>query len=182
MHEKSITDISKKRYKKSFFRRSGEKQVLKIIKTKQISSFLFYTDVDNILFTLEYGIVPVEQKKQLIKKEYSVWTYLEKENSIGLEFDNSTRVNFWEWAKQAEVNVDQIAVIGIDPIKLSKYTTYDWTYDANSKITYINEAISLEAIEWILIKDKVNYERIKTFIEANDLEIRVFYGESGNII
>ncbi|WP_339034459.1 acetyltransferase [Spiroplasma endosymbiont of Cantharis rufa] len=179
-------ELSENKPKKGFFKKlfkgkEQQKKVLNIIKTKNINNLYFYTDVNNILLILERGIRLLKDQNLKKNEEYIVWTYLENENSIGLEFDSSTRAHFWKWASESKVDIEKISVIGIDPHNLAKLTKNDWAFDEAKNIVYIYETLPLEAIEFILIKDKANLKRIQTYVEANDIDIDVFFGETGNI-
>ncbi|WP_342275555.1 acetyltransferase [Spiroplasma endosymbiont of Cantharis lateralis] len=180
------TELSENKPKKGFFKKlfkgkEQQKKVLNIIKTKNINNLYFYTDVNNVLLILERGIRLLKDQNLKKNEEYIVWTYLENENSIGLEFDSSTRAHFWKWASESKVDIEKISVIGIDPHNLAKLTKNDWAFDEAKNIVYIYETVPLEAIEFILIKDKANLKRIQTYVEANDIDIDVFLGETGNI-
>ncbi|ASP28646.1 hypothetical protein SCORR_v1c08740 [Spiroplasma corruscae] len=184
--EKLNIDLSENKPKKGIFKKmfgskSEQKKILETIKNKKIETFFFYTDVNNLLIILENGIQLLKEKSLEKDEEYIVWTYLEHKESIGLEFDTSTRAHFWKWATNSKVDVEKISVIGIDPHKLAKLTKNDWAYDATKKVVYVYETIPVEAIEYIMIKDKANLKRIKTYVDSNDIDIDVFYGESGNI-
>ncbi|QHX36412.1 hypothetical protein [Spiroplasma sp. BIUS-1] len=184
--DKMINDLSENKPKKGllkkiFSNKEGQKKVLGIIKSKKISNLYFYTDVNNVLLILEHGIRLLKDQKLRKDEEYVVWTYLENENSVGLEFDSSTRAHFWKWASESKVNIEKITVIGIDPEKLAKLSKEDWAIDEVKNIVYIYETIPLEAIDFIMIKDKSNLKRIQTYVEANDIDIDVFYGETGNV-
>ncbi|AKU80201.1 hypothetical protein [Spiroplasma turonicum] len=168
-------------FKKIFASKSEQKKILQIIKNKNIDNLFFYTDVNNLLIILENGIQLVKEKIVGNNEEYIVWTYLEHKESIGLEFETSTRAHFWKWATNSNVDVERISVIGINPYKLADLSKNDWAYDSTKKIIYVYETIPVEAIEYIMIKDKSNLKRIQTFVDANDIDIDVFYGESGNI-
>ncbi|AGR40874.1 hypothetical protein [Spiroplasma taiwanense] len=182
--EKSI--LSENQPKKSFLKKifnfkEGQKKVFQIIKNKKNNHLYFYTDVSNIFLILENGIRLLKDQKLKKDEEYIVWTYLENENSVGLEFDSSTRAHFWKWASEAKVDIEKISVIGINFDILAKVTKNDWALDEIKNIVYIYETIPLEAIEFIMIKDKANLNRIQTYVDANDIEIDVFFGETGNI-
>lgn len=166
---------------KLFFNKVEQKKIMAIIKNKSVKNLLFYTDVDNVLLILDQGIKLIKEQKLDAGQEYIVWTYLENENSIGFEFDTSTRAHFWKWASDAKLDIEKIAIIGIDPKKLSDLCRKDWALDSVSNIVYVYENIPVEAIDYILIKDKHNLARIKTIIDANDMQIDVFFGEQGNL-
>ncbi|WP_338972617.1 hypothetical protein [Spiroplasma endosymbiont of Panorpa germanica] len=168
-------------FSKFFKKHSEKKTILSKIKDNNIKHFLFYTQVDNIYLILENGIRLISQKNLKKDQEYTVWTYLENENSIGLEFDSSTRASFWKWALEAGLSVEEVGVIGINPEKLSELTTKDWSQDEDSNIVYVYENIPTKAIEWIMVKDRKNLDKIKTVVESNELDIAVYFGEKGNI-
>ncbi|AUM62413.1 acetyltransferase [Spiroplasma monobiae] len=187
MNKNDITnDLSENKPKKGFLKKifagkEGQKKVLNIVKTKKINNLYFYTDVSNVLLILEHGIRLIKDQKLRKDEEYVVWTYLENENSVGLEFDSSTRAHFWKWASESKVDIEKITVVGIDPSALAKLTKNDWAIDEVKNIVYIYETVPLEAIDFIMIKDKANLKRIQTYVEANDIDIDVFYGETGNV-
>ncbi|AGR41868.1 hypothetical protein [Spiroplasma diminutum] len=167
--------------KKIFSSKEGQKKVMNIVKAKKINNLYFYTDVNNILLILEHGIRLLKDQKLKKDEEYVVWTYLENNNSVGLEFDSSTRAHFWKWASESKVDIEKISVVGVDPNKLAKHTKNDWALDEAKNIVYVYEAIPLDVIDFIMIKDKANLKRIQTYVEANDIDIDVFYGETGNV-
>jgi hypothetical protein len=179
-------ELSNEAPKKGFFSKifkgkSEQHKVLSHIKSSNIKNFLFYTDVSNCLLILEQGIRTLNERKLKKGEEYTVWTYLENSNSIGLEFDSSTRANFWKWATNAKIDVAKVAVIAVDPAKLTKICKKDWAFDHVANVVYVYETIPPEAISWIMIKDRKNLQRIKTIVEGNGINIKVFYGENGNI-
>ncbi|WP_342269104.1 acetyltransferase [Spiroplasma endosymbiont of Aspidapion aeneum] len=164
-----------------FKSKSGMKGILKLAETKNVEHFLFYTHVNNVLIILENGIRLLDDKKLLPSQEYIVWTYLENEKSIGLEMDNSSRVNFWKWSNDANIDINEIATIAINYKYLAEISKKDWAHDDTSNLIYIYENINPEAIEWVMVKKRSEIELIKTYIENNNLNIDVFYGEKGNI-
>lgn len=186
MKNKEEINLKENLPKKSFFKKvfnkhSGKKEVLKFLHQKNIHQLYFYTDVSNVLLILENGIKLIKDQKLKSNEEYIVWTYLENNNSIGLELDSSTRAHFWKWAIEAHVEVEKISVIGIDPIKLSNLIKSDWALDIKDNLIYIYETIPVEAIDFIMIKDKTNLQRIQTYITGQELNIDVYFGETGNI-
>ncbi|AOG60121.1 hypothetical protein SHELI_v1c01660 [Spiroplasma helicoides] len=167
--------------KKIFASKAEQKKIFQIIKSKKVQYLYFYTDINNVMLILENGIRLIKEQKLAKDEEYIVWTYLEFENSIGLEFDTSTRVHFWKWASEAKVDVERISVIGINPEKLAHQSKKDWAFDQTTNIVYVYETVPTPAIEFIMVKDKANLKRIQTYVDANDIDIDVFYGETGNI-
>ncbi|AHB36002.1 hypothetical protein [Spiroplasma apis] len=181
-----IIDLKEGAPKKGLFKKivagkNEQKKVLQIIKNKKIANLYFYTDVNNILLILENGIRLVKDQQLKSNEEYVVWTYLENNNSVGMEFDSSSRAHFWKWASEANVDVEKISVVGINPQTLAKLTKKDWAYDQVANIVYVYEKIPVEAIDFIMIKDKANLKRIQTYVQANEIEIDVYFGETGNI-
>jgi hypothetical protein len=77
--------------------------------------------------------------------------------------------------------VAKVAVSAVDPAKLAKICKKDWAFDHVANVVYVYETIPPEAISWIMIKDRKNLQRIKTIVEGNGINIKVFYGENGNI-
>ncbi|AHI53545.1 hypothetical protein SSABA_v1c01330 [Spiroplasma sabaudiense Ar-1343] len=177
----ATTAPKKSIFGKIFAKHSQRKMILNHMSENNIKNFLFYTNVQNILLILENGIKLVSNQNLKKGEEYTVWTYLENNNTIGLEYDSSTRAHFWKWAIEAGLNIEEVAVIGINPQILSQTTQKDWAADKATNIVYIYENIDIKAIEWIMVKDRKNLERIKTIVESNDLNINVYYGEKGNI-
>ncbi|ARU92151.1 hypothetical protein SCLARK_001687 [Spiroplasma clarkii] len=180
------TDYKENKPKKGLFQKlfnskAGRNEVLKVLKQKNIKDLYFYTDINNVMLILENGIRLVKDQRLTKAEEYTVWTYLENKNSIGLEMDNSVRAHFWKWVSEAKINVEMISVIGINPEKLDKLTKQDWAYDAKDNLVYIYETIPVEAISFIMVKDKTNLKRIQTYVEAQDIAIDVYFGETGNI-
>ncbi|AXK50839.1 hypothetical protein [Spiroplasma alleghenense] len=181
--EINLSEVAPKKgiIQKLFNKHSERKTILSKIREHNVKNFLFYTNVDNIYLILENGIRLLSQKNLKKGEEYTVWTYLENDNSIGLEFDSSTRASFWKWALEAGLSVEEVGVIGINPAKLAENTIKDWSIDENSNIVYVYENIPVKTIEWIMVKDRKNLDKIKVIVESNDLDIAVYFGEKGNI-
>ncbi|WP_338969922.1 hypothetical protein [Spiroplasma endosymbiont of Labia minor] len=173
--------------KKNFFNKlfnkfANQKKIMLNVKQKNIKNFLFYTDVNNIIHILEYGIKNINSQKLQKDEIYTVWTYLEHDNSIGVELDTSTRAHFWKWASDNDVDVNQIAVIGINPYKLVDDSTKDWAKDETTNIIYIYDNIPINAIDWIMIKDKHHLKQIRTLIDSNNINVDVYFGSEGNLL
>lgn len=163
------------------FRRHKTRSIIKNLKKNNIKSLLFYTDVENLMRQLEYGISPVNMIKLQKAEEYTVWTYLEKPDHIELELDSSGRHYFWKWINDQMLDPNNIAVVCLDIMPLFETTKKDWTYDESLKRISVYENIKPSNFKWILIKDNGKLERIKQYVETNKLKVKVFYGEKGNI-
>ncbi|WP_026389615.1 hypothetical protein [[Acholeplasma] multilocale] len=159
--------------------RSEKKKVLDIIKNNQIESLLFYTDVRNVPSILNSGIQVLNDIKLLENEDYYVWSYLQHDESIDLEFDISSRGYFWKWASDINFKEDKFAVIGINPKVLSRLTEKDWIFDQSLNLVNITENIQPEAISWIMVRDQTSYKNIKNIIKLNNMETDLYLGESG---
>lgn len=163
------------------FRRRNSLQIIKYLETNKIFNCFFYTNVNNISLILEQGIRPISSIKLLSNEEYIVWTYLEHKEFLELELSNSTRHYFWKWCAENKVDLNKIAIISIDINKLFKYTTKDWTLDLQTNRIQIYEIVPVDAIDWILVKDKKMFSMIKIFIDQQNLKIKLFQGNNGQI-
>lgn len=163
------------------FRRRSTVQIIKHLESKNIFNLLFYTDVSNITLILEQGIKPSSQIKLLPKQEYIVWTYLEHATYLELELGNSTRHFFWKWCAEQNVDVNKIAIISIDIHKLFQRTMKDWGLNIDTNRVQIYETIPIDAIDWILVKDRKMFRLAKLYIDNQRLKLKLFQGNNGNI-
>ncbi|WP_342254766.1 acetyltransferase [Spiroplasma endosymbiont of Zeiraphera isertana] len=163
------------------FRRRSTIQIIKHLENKNIFNLFFYTDVSNITLILEQGIKPSSQIKLLPKQEYIVWTYLEHATYLELELGNSTRHFFWKWCAEQNVDVNKIAIISVDIHKLFQSTTKDWGLNVDTNRVQIYETIPVEAIDWILVKDRKMFRLAKLYIDNQRLKLKLFQGNNGNI-
>ena len=163
------------------FRRRSTIQIIKYLENKNIFNLFFYTDVSNITLILEQGIKPSSQIKLLSKQEYIVWTYLEHANYLELELGNSTRHFFWKWCAEQNVDVNKIAIISVDIHKLFQGTIKDWSLNIDTNRVQIYETVPVEAIDWILVKDRKIFRLAKLYIDNQRLKLKLFQGNNGNI-
>ncbi|WP_434333728.1 hypothetical protein V2P58_01370 [Mycoplasma capricolum subsp. capricolum] len=164
-----------------------KKNVLDFIKKQDIQYFLFYTNSKNWLNILQHGICPVKNINLELDEEYIVWSYQQKDFSIGLEFDVSSRAQFWKWMKESvddqKFNYDNFLVIGINPYSLYTRTSKDWVWDKSLSIVFINQKIEIDSIEWLLFRDYQTYQQAKKYIEEVMLNnrIRIYYRNENRI-
>lgn len=161
--------------------RSQTKKIFKDLINKNITHLYFYTSSVNVFRILEQGIKPTKMIKLAKGEEYIVWTYLEKPNHIELELSNSTRYYFWQWCIDQMIDPNSIAIIYINLKKLFNVTSSEWDFNEQKQHLIIKEPINIKAIESILIKDRRILKRIEQYLKYNNSNIKVFYGESGNI-
>ncbi|MBP1524997.1 MAG: acetyltransferase [Spiroplasma ixodetis] len=180
---KSSTSTNNKKRNNIFlnFRRRSTIQIIKHLENKNIFNLFFYTDVSNITLILEQGIKPSSQIKLLPKQEYIVWTYLEHATYLELELGNSTRHFFWKWCAEQNVDVNKIVIISVDIHKLFQSTTKDWGLNVDTNRVQIYETIPVEAIDWILVKDRKMFRLAKLYIDNQRLKLKLFQGNNGNI-
>ncbi|WP_084545414.1 hypothetical protein [Mesoplasma chauliocola] len=167
-------------FKSLFVNAGSEKEiVLDLIKKRGIKNFLFYTDIRNIGYILKNGIQPTQQIALNEKEEYHVWGYHQKQDSINLDFDISSRAHFWKWASDVTIDTNKFCVIGIDPEKLAKTTTKDWIFDRSFAMINIIEPIHFDTIKWILIRDEQYYNYANKIIKELGLEIELYLSQDG---
>ncbi|EOA07028.1 Hypothetical protein MYEA_6120 [Mycoplasma yeatsii 13926] len=166
---------------KSFFisKESEKKTIIDLFEKKNIEYFLFYTDHKNWQNILDYGIRPVRQLILKPKEEYVVWTYQQKEHTISLEFDVSTRAHFWKWMSDSGFNPKDVMIIGINPKYLAKITKKDWIWDRSKSMAIISEEIEVEAIDWIMIRNYEIYRKAQQAIDKSGLKITLYFGTDG---
>ena len=74
--------------------KNEKKKVLRIVQKKDISFFLFYTDYRNLPSILANGICQLKNVELKKDEAYYVWSYLQHEEAVDLEFDISSRAYF----------------------------------------------------------------------------------------
>ncbi len=176
-----------KKYRKSRnilfnFRRRNTIQIIKYLENKNIFNGFFYTDVHNITLLLEQGIKPTSEIKLLPKQQYVVWTYLEHATYLELELGNTTRHYFWKWCSEQNVQLNNIAIISINLNKLFETTYDEWGLNLETNRIQIYERIPIEAIDWILVKDRRIFRLARTHITGKNLKVKIFQGNDGEII
>lgn len=164
------------------FRRRPTIQIIKYLENKNVFNCFFYTDVNNIPLILEQGIRPTEKIELLPKQEYTVWTYLEHSTYLELELGNSTRHFFWKWCSEQNVDVNKIAIVSVDVHKLFQNTSKDWGLNIDTNRIQIYETIPAVAIDWILVKDRKMFRLAKIYIDNQNLKLKLYQGNNGNII
>ncbi|WP_308150186.1 MULTISPECIES: acetyltransferase [unclassified Spiroplasma] len=164
------------------FRRRPTIQIIKHLENKDVFNCFFYTDINNIPLILEQGIRPTEKIKLLPKQEYTVWTYLEHSTYLELELGNSTRHFFWKWCAEQNVDVNKIAIVSVDVHKLFQNTSKDWGLNPDTNRIQIYETIPATAIDWILVKDRKMFRLAKIYIDNQNLKLKLYQGNNGNII
>lgn len=164
------------------FRRRSTIQIIKYLENKNVFNCFFYTDINNIPLILEQGIRPTEKIKLLPKQEYTVWTYLEHSTYLELELGNSTRHFFWKWCSEQNVDVNKIAIVSVDVHKLFQQTSKDWGLNPDTNRIQVYETIPATAIDWILVKDRKMFRLAKIYIDNQNLKLKLYQGNNGNII
>jgi hypothetical protein len=163
------------------FKRRKTRKIIKELNRQRIKSLLFYTDISNVLRQLEFGLQPVKNIHLAKESEYIVWTYLEKLDHLEFELDNSTRHYFWSWIAEQKVDPSQIAVIAIDIQDLFNLTKKDWEYDDVTRRVKVFEDVKSASIRWVLMKNNKYLNRIQMYVKNNNLKLKIFQGEKGNI-
>lgn len=164
------------------FRRRNTIQIIKYLESQNIYNAFFYTDVNNLSLILEQGIKPTGQIKLDPKEEYVVWTYLEHATYLELELGNSTRHYFWKWCTEQKVDLNNIAIISVDVNKLFQRTKQDWELNLETNRIQIYEKIHSSTIDWILVKNQKIFRLVKLHAEKQNLKLKVFQGNAGQII
>ncbi|WP_381414933.1 acetyltransferase [Spiroplasma endosymbiont of Anurida maritima] len=162
----------------SFKKRKSQK-ILKNLYMQGVHKMLFYTDVANVMHQLEFGIQPISKITLDKGDEYRVWTYLEKNDSLEFELENSNRQNFWKWVTKNKVDPLKIAIISLDIKKVYDSLSQDLEFDETQRRVKVFETVSPKAFDWILIKNNIEVSRIKQYIRANKLKIKLYEGEKG---
>ncbi|PPE06193.1 hypothetical protein [Mesoplasma corruscae] len=169
-------------FKSLFVNAGSEKElILELTKTKKINHFLFYTNVKNASNILRHGIRPVKELKLKTNEEFVVWDYHQRQESINLDFDVSSRAHFWKWLSDQTINDNEFMVIGIDPEKLAKSSKNDWIFNRAYGMINVVEAIKVEDINWILIRDEEYFDLIKTIIKDEELQIKIYISHDGMV-
>ncbi len=163
------------------FKRRKTHKIIKELNRQRIKSLLFYTDISNVLRQLEFGLQPINNIHLAKESEYIVWTYLEKPDHLEFELDNSTRHYFWSWIADQKVDPSQIVVIAIDIQNLFHLTKKDWEYDDVNRRVKVFEDVKPAAIRWVLMKNNNYLNRIQMYVKSNNLKLKIFQGEKGNI-
>lgn len=179
---KKVNKPKKSRNIFQHFRRRNTLQIIKYLESKNIFNCFFYTDVHNLPLILEQGIKPTGQIKLAPKAEYTVWTYLEHATYLELELGNSTRHYFWKWCAEQNVDLSNLAIISVDVSKLFQSTKQDWELNLETNRIQVYEKISNSAIDWILVKNKKMFNLVQIHAEKQNLKLKVFQGNQGQII
>lgn len=161
--------------------KNEKKKVLRIVQKKDISFFLFYTDYRNLPSILANGVCQLKNVELKKDEAYYVWSYLQHEESIDLEFDISSRAYFWKWATDAGINLENLCIIALDPIKLAQQTVNDWVFDTSLKLVGVHETIPAESIKWIMIRKERPLKKVEQMAKMVDPGIEVYYGNNSEI-
>lgn len=159
--------------------KTEKQKILSLLAKTDVQDLLFYTDVRNVPSILKYGIKTINNIKLNENEIYYVWSYLQHDNSIDLEFDNSTRAYFWKWTNDITFNPKTIAVIGINPHHLNELTQKDWLLDRAQNFVNVSENIYAETFSWLLVQDIAYYKTAQSIIKSNGLEMDLYYGDNG---
>ncbi|WP_031543332.1 hypothetical protein [Mesoplasma photuris] len=159
--------------------KSEKENILKIIEKRDIESLLFYTDSRNINHILDNGIELLKNLKLDYNENYHVWTFSQEEDSINLEFDVSSRGNFWKWSNDLDFNASKFCVLALDPQKIKEISEKDWLFDISLNKVSILEDIPPEAIKWIIVRDRNGYKNAKEAIKRNKLKAQLYFGRNG---
>lgn len=159
--------------------KSEKKKTLSLINHWQINSLLFYTDVHNLENILKFGIRPVRDLELKSEETYYVWSFDQDEETVSLEFDLSSRGNFWKWTNDLELEPKNIATIGINPKRLSELTQKDWLLDWAKNSVIISEDIYVETIDWILVQNIYVYKKIRNYVYKHNIDLDIYYGNDG---
>ncbi len=149
--------------------------------SEKINWLLFYTHESNVLHNLEFGINIVNDIKLKSGNNYVVWAYSQLTDRIILELSDSSRNNFWEWINKQKIDFNNIAIIAIDLEKLFENSKKNWIYDNDSRTISVFEKISPKTFKWIMIKNKLIYDRIKRYSSLTSLDLKIYYGIDGGI-
>jgi len=161
--------------------KTEKKKIFNIMTKKHINYLLFYTDYRNLKNILNYGIRPLKDVKLVKDEVYYVWSYLQHDESVDLEFDLSSRAYFWKWAATSDMDVEQMCVIAIDPIKLIEQTVNDWFYDSSLKLVSVHERIPSESFAWVMVRKPGIINKIEDLVAQQKMTINVYYGFGSEI-
>ncbi|ATZ17576.1 hypothetical protein ELUMI_v1c08550 [Williamsoniiplasma luminosum] len=160
--------------------KSEKTKILHLLKKHNVESLLFYTDLRNLEFIIQNGINTLNNLTLPEEKYYFVWSFHQHEESIDLEFDNSSRAYFWKWTNDIQgFDPKTMAVIGINPERLAELTQKDWLFDFAQSLVNIPENIYPETFDWLLVQDLKMYQIIKKRINELKLNIDVYLGNDG---
>ena len=173
--------IGKKLNIKFSYKKWKTKKMLQKIKLDNIKWLLFYTDENNLLYNLEFGINIVNKIKLKKGQNYIVWSFSQLYDQINLELSNSGRNNFWDWAIKQKIDPSKVAVIAIDILKLFNSTKKEWKFDDDNKTISIFEYIDPTTFKWVMVKNKNIKNRILNYTSVALPKMSVFYGNDGII-
>lgn len=159
--------------------KSEKKKTLALLKKTRVDSLLFYTDVRNLPNILQHGLTPLKNLKLRPREIYYVWSFDQDEETVSLEFDFSSRGNFWKWVSDLEFHPERIVTIGINPKRLSELTQKDWLLDWAQNMVVVSEEIYIETFDWILVQDVYAYKQVRDFLIQHKYPISLYYGHNG---
>ncbi|ATZ18950.1 hypothetical protein ESOMN_v1c05680 [Williamsoniiplasma somnilux] len=159
--------------------KTEKQKILSLLEKADVKDLLFYTDVRNVNNILINGIKTVNDIKVTDEEIYYVWSFAQHDNSIDLEFDNSTRAHFWKWSKDIEFDTDLIAVFAINPQHLAEITRKDWLLDRAQNFVNISENIYPETFSWLMVQDIKFFKEAENVIKLNGLNMELYFGDQG---
>jgi len=161
--------------------KTEKKKIFNMIQKKHINYLLFYTDYRNLTNIFQNGIRQLKKINLKTDEVYYVWSYLQHEESIDLEFDISSRAYFWKWATDSGLNISNMCVIGINPVKLIEQTVNDWFYDSSLKLVSVHETIPSESFDWVMVRKPEFVGKLESMVKDLNLNMRVYFGTGSEI-
>lgn len=161
--------------------KSEKKKTITLLEKSNVRSLLFYTDARNLPHILKNGLMPTKKLALKEGQSYYVWSFNQDSEKLSLELDITSRGNFWKWQNDLDFRPKSVAVIGINPKRLSELTGQDWLLDWARNMVIISEKIMTETFDWILVQNPGDYKKAKQIIEANGLNLDLYYGQSGHV-
>lgn len=182
-HHNSLNDNVFDGFFKTLFvtNTSEKKKTLALLNRSNVRSLLFYTDVRNLNYLLHNGLVPLKKLHLKENQSYYVWSFGQDQETISLELDITSRGNFWKWQNEIDFKPKNVMVIGINPKRLSELTAKDWLLDWARNMVIISERIMVETFDWILVQSPSDYKKARAIIEANNLNLDLYYGQDGHV-
>jgi len=161
--------------------KTEKKKVYHMVQKKKLAYLLFYTDYRNLKNIFQHGICQLKKLNLETNEVYYVWSYLQHDESIDLEFDHSSRAYFWKWAADSGLNPANMCVIGLDPITLIEQTVNDWFYDSSLKLISVHETVPAQSIEWVMVRKPGAVAKIEQLAAKQGLKVKIYYGTGSEI-
>ncbi len=156
----------------------NNRKILKKLQHKKIDSLLFYTNSENLLFILEKGIQLLKNIELQKGSKYIVWSFSQHKTQTHLEFEISSRREFWNWALAQNINPNNVGVISINLIELFNTSKSKWIYDESKNNLIISENISSFAFMWIMVQQKNIYNDLLIYQKIHLPNLSIFYSNS----